>query len=889
MTSYQERKLDESIQENSKMMRRFEEIKRSENYELAPGVEAVKYWIPDVKDSTGYYEKVAFNQWMREMLEYGLKNGSNRVLSVSCPPSLRCVQYLDIDHFTKFGAYVDFHQFINEKVISTIKDTFEDAKIKGYYILTFYPKDIARRCEAQDGGVHIYIVFDDVEKVESIISTMGDRLNKLLGKSFDPAPWNHSTLNLPFSHKAFDSTEYILNLDDCVPSNTTELIEAFHNIPFISHSPIMEETDEALELISKAGGKYEIDDDDFELLKNSFENFTDQIHNYQAKGSTIKDECCLLPLFGAINSLKNFIYRNGIIEAIRSSGKLTESATKHLREHLSDEPTTPLVLLEIIELYASRYYKKNLNKFRALMKSIKEQSIEKYVPAVDYSHALIKRTTIEDIKAIESENEQIDEILGSVRFMCNHSAYLEFIDRSMPRVIKEKQLVDKLKTIFTNNKRIHEVIQHIQTKAYIVDEEISFNLCFSGWAHDREDITQNREDSEDYKRHISKFIEALGNVFTKSETRDYFLHWVNYILHHPGEQTGVLVLIQGRQGTGKTYIVETIAELLRGYDIRNGSMMDLTGRFNIQHFGKNIYIINEIKNANQSERWVYDNLKTKTTENTILYEEKGITTFLGQNSLNIIGISNNARPILPDLTDRRIFNVKSSSLHADDREYWAPFYKLRKEANYYEDICHYIKSLYKEDDDFLSLRVPETQEKVELITAGLSNLNKFIYEHFRLCEAGMTRAEFKELYKAGDYEQKESNMWNDYKNKCSPYKNHNVLYYQLTDEDKQEFNRIYFDIMEHIDNEDEEANTMETEAVNEFAEWIEEHKQTDEGKNKFHYILISTINEKNLQYKTELIKELIAEGWKLDNHLGPNRSKRGYKKMIEETNESEEN
>lgn len=883
MTQQQEKQLDISIQSNSRMMKRFEEIQRSEEYELAPGVEAIKWFIPSAQSSQ-FIEKNAFNQWMREMLEYGLKTGENRVLSISCPANKRCVQYLDIDHFVKCGGYIDFSEFVRNRIISTITKAFKELSIQtsSFYILTFYPKDISRRCENHDCAAHVYIVFniEEVEKVESLIETLGQRLKKLLKSSFDANPWKSSTLNLPFSHKAFDSTEYKLKIDDCFPADESALIDAFHNVPFITHSQVLEDTDECVDMVSKVEGKFDIDNDAFELLKNSFDNFENMIHNYQEKGSSIKDECCLLPLFGAINSIKNVIYRNGIIEAIRLSGKLTENASKHINEHLADEPTNPSILIDIIEIHAPQYFKTYFNKFQSLKKKMKEQNIQNLVSSKDYQHELIKRTTIETIKSKQTESEMLDEILGSVRFLCNHSSFLEYIDRSRPNVIKQKQLIEKLETIFTDSKHISEIVKIIKTKAYIVDEEISFNLLFNNWAHDVEGVNEN---DEIYKRHVEGFIEALSNVFTTSESKDYFLHWVNYILHHPGKQTGVFILIQGRQGTGKTYIAQTIAELFRGYEIANGSMNDLTDRFNIQHLGKNIYIINEIKDANQTEKHIYDTMKTKTTDSPIPYEEKGITKFMGQNSLNIIGISNNARPILADIDDRRIFNVKSSSANANDKSYWSKYFKLREEKNFYENICHYIKSLFKKDDDFLSLEIPETREKLELIKSGLSNLNKFIYDNFNVCCAGINRKEFKELHAKGDFEQKESNMWNEYIKRCSMYKSHNVIYYQLKDEELQDFNKIMFDTIEQISNQDENENDVNDENNN-WDEWIKANKNTNE--KKFDYILISVINNQNTEEKKQLIDALLAKGWKYDRHLGPKRSLYGYKKMNDSVDDS---
>lgn len=503
-------------------------------------------------------------------------------------------------------------------------------------------------------------------------------------------------------------------------------------------------------------------------------------------------------------------------------------------------------------------------KYLKMLNKVKDEKFE------EVSTAKITSTTIKEIKQLEGD-DKIQKVLSSVKFLVNHSAFLEFIDRSRPTVIKQKQLDDKLESCGFEEKEKKNVIKLIKRLAYLPDENLSFDLIFSGWKYD------TNQQTDKYVKHIEGFNEALDNVFTTTETKSYFLRWVNYILHHPGKVSKIIVLIQGRQGTGKTFIGETIANLFKGYENKTGNMDDLTGRFNIQHFGKCIYVMPEIKNAADNERGVYDRLKSKATEETTRYEEKGITAFEGQNSLNIIGMSNNARPMLPDLDDRRLFNVKSSSEHANDKSYWSKFYELRDEQGFYENLCYYIKHLYPCNDEFLKLDIPQTREKIQLIKSGLNNLNKLIYEHFGMCQHGVSREEFKDLYKSGDYEQKESNMWNDFKNRCQAYKQHNVLYYHLTEEETNIFNQKVFDVMEQVEAEDDEND-----AGADFAEIIDSLKhETD----KYYYILAKDINESN--NKEILIKTLLSSGWVYSTKMREAGNKRGYKLIKTQSSESE--
>ena len=844
--------LEATIQNESRLMKRLEEIQHSEDYELIPGAEALKVFIPGYEKSK-LIEKNAFNQWMIEMLTYGVSHKQDRVLSIVCPVEQRCVQYLDIDHFNKFDSFIDFRQYIKTDVIPKIEETIEN--FTEYYILTFYPEDIRSRCERRDCGAHIYIVFNEV-KTFSIIEALGERLSALLPGAFDLAPWKSSVMCLPFSHKKFDSSKYILEIEDCCPCDKTELIDAISTIPFITHAPVLEDSDEQLKQV--IAGNVKINEADLTLLKDSFASF-DEIHHYQ--NAPISQKCALLSLCGSINTIENPLYRRELFEAVQNSGKLTTTATQHINEHMNDTPTNLKILIELIEYHAPNYYHEHLKEFDEFRDKLSTEELNKFKPT-----GKIQRATIEEIAQMKDNNEKIIKVLESCRFLVNHSTFIEYIDRSKPTIIRRQQLVEKLETIFEDNNLIKSTIKLIKTKAYDPVENIGFDLTFNGWKYDTGLKTRN------YDKNVKAFNDALSNVFTTEETRGYFLHWVNYILHHPGLQTSVIILIQGRQGTGKTFLAEIIADIMSGYSIKNGSIEDLTGRFNIHHHGVNLYVANEIKNANQSERWVYNKLKSKTTENSIPYEEKGITTFMGQNSLNIIGMSNNARPLLPDICDRRIFNVKTSSLNANNKTYWAPLYKIRNESGFLEDITYYIKSLFNEDEEFLTLPIPQTQAKVELITSGLSNLNKLIYSHFNVCAyVGISRNEFKEFHKDGDYEQKESNMWGDYVNMCDCVKHHNVLYYTLKSEEVELFNNVMFDTMEKVENLDDDEEEQPDDTLN---EWVMHTARTANG---FDYILASDLIGSNVQEKQAHIDYLLANGWKFDKHLGDSRTKRGYK------------
>ena len=635
--------------------------------------------------------------------------------------------------------------------------------------------------------------------------------------------------------------------------------------------------------INKLEGVVELSDSfDEELLIEAFKELNKEkglIHHYEKDND---NDLTLFIVFSGLNAITDdeeerkrlyeLVYDNAF-DALTITAKTNFDIRKE--DVVVKSGNVGCLINTLKKINNGKWFNEHKQQIIKVDKDELKKLIEEDLNNVDLS--ILKPTTKNIIDKIKDKTEKIKTILISVRFLVNHSAFIDFIDRSRPRIVKPIHLKQKLEAIFDSEKDLNQIMKILKNKTYLPDEEITFNLLFTNWKYD---VERNETVKSNYERHIKLFEEALSNIFTTDESKKYFIRWVNYILRHPGKQTKVLILIQGRQGTGKTYIAETVAEIFKGYEVANGSMNDLTAKFNIQHLGMVLYIANEIKDADRSEKSVYNTLKTKITDTPITYEEKGITTFYGQNSLNIICASNYAKPILVDMDDRRIFNVKTSSKHAKDKSYWSTYFKVRDETGFYENLTYYFKNAYnqEESDKFLELDIPTTQEKVELIVNGLNNVNKFINDNFNLVsQAGVCRNEFKELYKQGDYEMKESNMWSEYIGKCEPSKFHNVIYYSLKQEDYNDFNNLLYDLMERRDIKeeanDESAGFVE---VDDIDNWIENHKHIED---KFEYVLMTDINNKQYKdKKVSIVERLNNDKWKFTKKI--HETHRGYKREL---------
>ena len=217
---------------------------------------------------------------------------------------------------------------------------------------------------------------------------------------------------------------------------------------------------------------------------------------------------------------------------------------------------------------------------------------------------------------------------------------------------------------------------------------------------------------------------------------------MSFILNNPGKLSKVCLVLKGIEGTGKNFYCDCMAKLTEGYSNANAELSKITGRFNGSVYSKAYVVANEALESNNKLEQL-EAIKKLVERPTLDIERKGLEPFQGENAVNLDITSNNVKPVLISPTDRRFCVIKSSPIHANDREYWK-FYQeeLINREGFFDDLFIHITSI--PSDDFLSDSIPGTDERYRLILASLNPVIKFIYTHLDEFYTGVSKDWIKE-------------------------------------------------------------------------------------------------------------------------------------------------
>jgi len=169
---------------------------------------------------------------------------------------------------------------------------------------------------------------------------------------------------------------------------------------------------------------------------------------------------------------------------------------------------------------------------------------------------------------------------------------------------------------------------------------------------------------------IPKLInKVLDNLFLSDpEAKEYFLHWMAYIIQ-TGKRTGVAWGFHGAEtGTGKGLIVDVLTKML-GVDncAVNVGNSQLAEKFTGYADCKQLIHFNEIAINAKSRHEIAGKLKALISDAMIQLRLMGTDTFTVPNYANVILNSNKYNPLELEATDRRwnIINTESKLANLD--------------------------------------------------------------------------------------------------------------------------------------------------------------------------------------------------------------------------------
>ena len=121
---------------------------------------------------------------------------------------------------------------------------------------------------------------------------------------------------------------------------------------------------------------------------------------------------------------------------------------------------------------------------------------------------------------------------------------------------------------------------------------------------------------------VDLFIEHIHFTLDSEVEQELLISWMAYIYQNQGKRVGWAMLLQGAQGSGKSYF-GNVFEMLMGSNVKSLDTQAISGRFTGWATGSLVTVVEEIRIAGTNKYAILDKLKPIISNSTIQIEEKG--------------------------------------------------------------------------------------------------------------------------------------------------------------------------------------------------------------------------------------------------------------------------
>ncbi|MFT6188983.1 MAG: hypothetical protein ACJAW8_002030 [Oleispira sp.] len=168
------------------------------------------------------------------------------------------------------------------------------------------------------------------------------------------------------------------------------------------------------------------------------------------------------------------------------------------------------------------------------------------------------------------------------------------------------------------------------------------------------------------------FDDYMTRLFPIEAERNYMVRWMARSVIQPAYKIRTAPLLRGGQGTGKSYLIDTVLSQLAGkHNVLNTSLGRITGQFNAAVATCTVCCLDETYSHKKSSA---DKLKKFVTDEFITITEKHVDSRQAKIYANIVILSNDKYPIYIEEDDRRYY-VPQFIMHRNNKQETADFIK----------------------------------------------------------------------------------------------------------------------------------------------------------------------------------------------------------------------
>ena len=586
----------------------------------------------------------------------------------------------------------------------------------------------------------------------------------------------------------------------------------------------------------------EVEQTDFKLnnkiikaLIDGFDKF--EIHHYTHKALT--EEVSLMPLFQALNCIEDDNLRTEAYAkaALLYTPTAQQNFSKVYNENLNKTSSLNW-LRKIIETHNPDYYIKEVKPLIAKMFNFSSEDID--------LKNKFNFTTIQ----WKCEHKKYKSLQRLARDLCkvfafvngqNSKIYQKMESKKLPQFWEmvpiswqEFQDMTKKIIIYLNDEEKPGKLKKFTGFDAYLNYQTHFNIkqdsellnWFIGYYYNPEEIPFNEaEQNED----LIKFMTHIKEINFNNDINafNYWLDCECYKYRNHSRKNHFLIFQSEKNGTGKTLVMNILAELYRGYSQCWNNLKDALDPAHMLTLKNCLYIFIEEMPSYNDKSWNINILKniingSKTVQVRGMYKEFEEMAI----NFDICGTSNMPDPYyVDDNNERRLFITEVNPSHAGDFKYFNELLKniqpkIGRDYEIYFMLCLSSYLYHREiSEDFNLNNIPMTAKKAEMIETHKKEDKyiMFIQEYSEILTRGIKSSELinyiNEFKKKYEYNIKNLTFLREFnKYTKSFYKKLNgksLKYYQLTEEEikkyintEEEEEADKKDIIELIDDED---------------------------------------------------------------------------------------
>ncbi|MBS8225737.1 DUF5906 domain-containing protein [Vannielia litorea] len=233
---------------------------------------------------------------------------------------------------------------------------------------------------------------------------------------------------------------------------------------------------------------------------------------------------------------------------------------------------------------------------------------------------------------------------------------------------------------------------------------------------------------EPFLKHLEEVVVSNEAEHRREDLTQYLLDCFAHIVQRPGVPLRVALVFRGRQGSGKSFMTDTLGSLFKGNVFETSQAEDIVGRFTGHLLNACLVVGDEALFA--GSRKDADAIKRLITQDTLRVEAKYRDVQNEKNRITLMLTSNHAHAVHIEPSDRRFFVLDvadSRTPRNEHEEYWEQLWGWAQSEEGKAALLDHL--LNRDISSFDAQRDrPQTQARLDQILASLDPVGRWFHE-----------------------------------------------------------------------------------------------------------------------------------------------------------------